>query len=184
MLFEVEFYREHKLAWADIIRLINRILLVNIDIYDFINFSVADIQPFEFKIDFFLNPSVLIRQIEEWVFVRITFCRSDAVVPVESKCMIIRRINICRQIMVPARAFLRCSFCCISVIAPVHTDVIIYAYPAEIGVVEFGCPSLSIGFASDCLFIEVAKRIRISIGKTCRDITFKFREIFTNFSTF
>lgn len=74
VLFEIKLYRKHKLARADVVGLISGISLGNINIYNLIDFSIADVKPFELEVDFFLDPSILVRQIEEWVFVRVTFC--------------------------------------------------------------------------------------------------------------
>jgi len=102
VLLEIEFYGEHELARADIVGLVCGIALGDINIYNLVDFSVADIQPFKLKINFFLNPGVLIRQIEERILVCIAFCGGHTIVPVESKCVIVRRIDVSSQIMRPS----------------------------------------------------------------------------------
>ena len=167
MLFKIEFDGEHKLTRADVVALRLRITSCDVNIHDLVHFSVGDIQPFQLKVDFFLDPRVLIRDIVKRVFISVSLGRSHAVVPIETKRMILRRVDVGRKIVIPAGVFLRVRAGNIPVVVPVHTDVIIYTQPAEIGVVKFSSPGLKIIFTFDKIPVKETKRVGICVGKAC-----------------
>lgn len=62
-LFEIKFNGEHKLAWADVDLVGHYQFVGRIHTDGFVELSVRDIQPFEFEVHFFLDPSILVRKI-------------------------------------------------------------------------------------------------------------------------
>lgn len=105
-LFKIKFHGKHHLTWTNVhgsfgcqqkFRTVRNI---------FKCFFVANIQPFDFKIDFLFRPSILVRKVVERVSVTFTSGFCVQIVPEETNRVIFHRINISGKIVAPPGIFL------------------------------------------------------------------------------
>lgn len=98
VLFKIEFYGKHYLAWPKLYSCIGNTL--RIDIICFKHFFIGYIHPFQLKINFLFSPSKLIGKIIKTIIVLLVSSTCIYLIPIESNGMVFYRIEENSKIMI------------------------------------------------------------------------------------